>query len=628
MQTRRKKTYDAWALPLLALLFVTVIMTSNSLFRSIRWDLTENQLYTMSQGTRNILGGLEEPINLYFFFSSDASRDIPAVRNYANRVSELLEEFSTNAEGKIHLRVIDPVPFSEEEEMAAEFGLTPVPIGTSGENIYFGLAGTNMVDDASTIAFFHPDKENFLEYDLAKLVYSLDHPERPVIGVLSSLPMQRDFDPTTQQLRQAWVIADQAEQLFQLRTLSTRLDQVDEDIDLLLLVHPKNLPEQTLYAIDQFVMRGGRALIFVDPFAESEAPAMDQENLLAARVGSQSSNLGPLFSAWGIRFNPAQVIADEQLALSVTMGPGRPSVRHLAFLGFGPGQFNRNDIITAKLDLVNVATAGVFELETHSTLAMTPLLQTSSRAMPVTTDRFAYMPDPGALRNGFEPTGQIYTVAARLSGPLASAFPNGPPGTDTEAASHLKASTTDASIILVADTDLLTDRFWVQVQNFMDQRLATAFANNGDLLVNALDNLSGSSDLISIRGRAGYTRPFGRVEALRREAEASLQAKEQELEGQLKTTEDSLARLQSQRLDQNAVLLSDEQSVELHKFLDEKVRIQKELRQVRLELDREIDRLGSSLKFINIGLIPLALTLALILWIAIAGKRRRDRKTA
>ncbi|MCJ7556834.1 MAG: Gldg family protein [Gammaproteobacteria bacterium] len=628
MQTGHKKTYDAWAQPLLALLFVAVIMASNSLFRSIRWDLTENQLYTMSQGTRNILGGLQEPINLYFFFSSDASRDIPSVRNYANRVRELLEEFSANSGGKIHLRVIDPVPFSEEEEMATEFGLTPVPIGTSGENIYFGLAGTNMVDDASTIAFFHPDKENFLEYDLAKLVYSLDHPQRPVIGVLSSLPMQRDFDPATQQIRQAWVIADQAEQLFQLRTLSAKLDQVDEDIDLLLLVHPKNLPEQTLYAIDQFVMRGGRALIFVDPFAESEAPAVDQENLLASRTGSQSSNLGPLFSAWGIRYNPGQVIADEQLALSVTMGPGRPSIRHLAFLGFGPGQFNRNDIITAKLDLVNVATAGVFELEGHSTLTMTPLLQTSSRAMPVTTDRFTYMPDPAALRNGFEPTGQIYTVAARLSGPLESAFPNGPPSTDTEASGHLKASITDATIILVADTDLLTDRFWVQVQSFLDQRLATAFANNGDLLVNALDNLSGSSDLISIRGRAGYTRPFSRVEALRREAETRLQAKEQELEQQLKTTEDSLARLQSQRLDQNTVLLSDEQSVELHKFLDEKVRIQKELRQVRLELDREIDRLGSRLKFINIGLIPLALTLALVLWIALASQRRRNRKAA
>ena len=219
----------------------------------------------MSQGTRNILGGLEEPINLYFFFSSDASRDIPAVRNYANRVRELLEEFSANSDGKIHLRVIDPVPFSEEEEMAAEFGLTPVPIGTSGENIYLGLAGTNMVDDASTIAFFHPDKENFLEYDLAKLVYSLDHPERPVIGVLSGLPMQRDFDPVTQQIRQAWVIADQAEQLFQLRTLPANLEQVDEDVDLLMLVHPRKLSEQTLYAIDQFVMRGGRALRSVDP---------------------------------------------------------------------------------------------------------------------------------------------------------------------------------------------------------------------------------------------------------------------------------------------------------------------------------------------------------------------------
>jgi ABC-type uncharacterized transport system involved in gliding motility auxiliary subunit len=353
---------------------------------------------------------------------------------------------------------------------------------------------------------------------------------------------------------------------------------------------------------------------------------MDPLSNQTPRAGGQSSNLGPLFSAWGIRYNPGQVIADEQLALSVTMGPGRPSIRHLAFLGLGPEELNRADVTTAQLDLVNLASAGAFELEADSALHMTPLLQSSDRAMPVTADRFIYLPDPAALRNGFVPTGQRYTLAARLSGSLKSAFPGGPPAGGDEPidpASHLDSSDGDVSLILVADTDLLTDRFWVQVQTFLGQRMATAFANNGDLVVNALDNLSGSSDLISIRGRAGYTRPFSRVESLRRDAEARLQAKEQELEQQLKNTEDSLARLQSQRQDQGSVLLSDEQSAELHKFLDEKVRIRKELRQVRLELDLEIDRLGNILKLINIGLIPLLLTLALILWIALAGRRRK-----
>lgn len=242
--------------------------------------------------------------------------------------------------------------------MATEFGLTGVPIGTAGENIYFGLAGTNMVDDAATITFFHPDKEDFLEYELAKLVHSLDHPERPVIGLLSSLPMQRDFDPISRQMRQAWVVSDQAEQLFELRTLSPPLTEIASDIELLLLVHPRDLSEKAMYVIDQFVMRGGRMLIFVDPFAESDLSGIDPNNPMSPRTVRPSSNLGPLFSAWGIRYNPGQVIADEELALSVTMGPGRPSVRHLSFLGFGEGQLNREDIITSQLDLVNAATPG------------------------------------------------------------------------------------------------------------------------------------------------------------------------------------------------------------------------------------------------------------------------------
>ena len=629
MAKGHKRTYDSWTLLVLALLFLAVVMAGNSLFRNIRWDLTENQLYTMSEGTRNILGQIEEPINLYFFFSEEASRDIPSVRNYANRVRELLEEFAANSHDKINLRVIDPLPFSEEEDMANEFGLTAVPIGAAGENIYLGLAGTNMVDDAATISFFHPDKENFLEYDLAKLVHALDHPERPVIGLLSTLPMQRDFDPVSREMRQAWVIADQAEQLFEFRTLSPGFTEIASDIELLLLVHPRNLSEQAMYAIDQFVMRGGRMLIFVDPFAESDLSGVDPNNPMAPRSARPSSNLGPLFSAWGIRYNPGQVLADEELALSVTMGPGRPSIRHLSFLGFGDGQLNREDIITSQLDVVNMATPGFFELEENSPLDMTPLLQSSSRAMPVTADRFDFMPDPSALRNGFSPTGQQYTVAARLTGHLPSAFPGGLTDPDSSGeggkTGHLDESIGNATMILVADTDLLTDRFWVQVQGFMGQRLATAFANNGDLVVNSLDNLSGSVDLISIRGRAGYTRPFSRVESLRREAEARLQANEQKLEEQLKVTEQSLSELQSQRADQNAVLLNEEQSQELQRFLDEKVRIRKELRLVRLELDQEIDQLGRVLRFVNIGLIPLLLTLALILWIGLAGKRRKDR---
>jgi len=628
MTTRRQRTYDVSALLVLALLFVAVVMISNTLFRGLQWDLTENKLYTISQGTQNILSSLNDQQNLYFFFSEESSRDVPAIRTYANRVREMLEEFAAASNGKIRLRVIDPAPFSEEEDMANEFGLTPVPIGPNSESVYFGLAGTNMVDDASTIAFFHPDKEQFLEYDLAKLVYSLEHPERPVLGLISSLPMQRDFDPMSQQMRQAWVVADQAEQLFQIRTLQTDLTRVDDDIDLLVIVHPKALSETSLYAIDQFLMGGGHALVFVDPVAESDMSGADPADPFGAQAGNRASNLGPLFSAWGVRYNPGEVVGDQQLALSVSMGGGRPSVRHLAFLGFRSDNMDPADPVTAKLDLINAASAGYFSLSEDSALELTPLLQTSEQAMPLTADRFQFLPDPAALQNGFQPSGQRYIVAARLSGRFPSAFPDGAPATEgvdqqTGATPHLSQSQADSAVILVADTDLLTDRFWVQVQNFLGQRLANTFANNGDFVINALDNLAGSSDLISIRGRAGYTRPFARVEQLRREAEARLQSKEQELEQQLQATEDNLVRLQSQRPDQDALLLTDEQSQEIRRFLDEKVRIRKELRQVRRDLDQDIERLGGVLKFVNIALVPLLLTMGLLGWISLSMRRKR-----
>jgi ABC-type uncharacterized transport system involved in gliding motility auxiliary subunit len=329
-----------------------------------------------------------------------------------------------------------------------------------------------------------------------------------------------------------------------------------------------------------------------------------------------------------VSYDPGKVIGDQQLALSVSMGGGRPSVRHLAFLGFRGDNMDSGDPVTAKLDLINAATAGYFTLQDNSTLQMTPLLQSSDQAMPLTADRFQFLPDPAALQNGFQPSGERYVVAARLSGKFPSAFPDGAPAAavaepEGEPATHLAQSEGETAVILVADTDLLTDRFWVQVQNFLGQRLANTFANNGDFVINALDNLAGSSDLIGIRGRAGYTRPFARVEQLRREAETRLQSKEQELEQQLQATEDNLVRLQSQRPDQDALLLTDEQSQEIRRFLDEKVRIRKELRQVRRDLDQDIEHLGGVLKFVNIALVPLLLTVGLLGWIGLSLRRKR-----
>jgi ABC-type uncharacterized transport system involved in gliding motility auxiliary subunit len=267
MTQSSKRRIDRTGLLALAVIFL-VGVTLISLLPGVRLDLTGNRLYTLSEGTKKIVGSLREPVNVYLFFSDKATADIPQLRTYAGRVREMLQEFASRSDGKLKLTVIDPPPFSDEEDRATGFGLRPIKLANNADPVYFGIAATNSVGDHEIIPFLDPAKESFLEYDLAKLVYTLANPKKPVVGLLSDLPMTAGFDPMTQQIRQAWVIADQLRQLFDLRILQSGVEKIDDDIKVLMLVHPKNLSDQTLYAIDQFILRGGRALIFVDPYAE------------------------------------------------------------------------------------------------------------------------------------------------------------------------------------------------------------------------------------------------------------------------------------------------------------------------------------------------------------------------
>jgi ABC-type uncharacterized transport system involved in gliding motility auxiliary subunit len=622
----------AAALALLAVLFIGLVTLSNLGLRGVRADLTQNRLYTLAPGTLNILKSLKEPINLYFYFSSAAGAEAPRLNTYATRVRELLEEMAARAGGKIRLQSIDPQPFSEDEDRAAELGLQAVPLGRGDETFYFGLAGTNSTDGRATIELFNPDQEEFLEYDIARLVVELARPKKPVIGLLTTLPMSTDFNPMTGQMRDPWAVTSQLEQLFTVRTLASDATSIDADVEVLVLVHPKSLSPGTLYAIDQFILRGGRALVFVDPQSEADPAGQQAGNPYAAMGVSRSSTLEPLFKAWGIEFNPRQVVGDLQHALMVGgMGGGEPQ-RHIAFLGLDRSNLNENDVITAALDNINVATAGSFKLAQGSTLTLEPLVQTSELAAALPVERFAMLLDPGSLRDGFQPTGERYVIAARLSGKLKSAFPEGRPAGEASSVpvagqpGSLKESAQPVNLILVADTDLLTDMLWVRSDSFFGQRFAQAIANNGDLVLNAVDNLSGNSDLISIRGRASFVRPFERVEALRRQAEDRFRSKERELQEELRATEQKLTALQSSRNDQTSLILSPDQERELDRFQAEKVRIRKELREVRHGLDQEIERLGSVLKAINIALVPLLLTIVAIgafLW-----RRRRAASRA
>jgi ABC-type uncharacterized transport system involved in gliding motility auxiliary subunit len=629
----RRVGFGVGGLVALAVLFLAVVMLSNVGLRGVRLDLTQNKLYTLSKGTQQVLSELKEPVNLYFYFSRDvAAKQSPLVMPYAARVREFLEEISARAGGKVHLQVIDPQPYSDDEDRAAEFGLQPVHAGNGGEGLYFGLAGTNSTDGRSAIPGFTADREEFLEYDVAKLIQELGTPKKPVIGLLSSIGLQGQFNPQTGQMGEPWPIYTQLQQLFTVRTLTADLDHIDKDVDVLMLVHPKQLPPKALYAIDQFVMRGGRMLLMLDPNAGADLSGTDPSNPMAAAMANHSSDLQPLLASWGVDYDPTKVIGDLGRGLEVRASPTGGPIRHIGILGLRRGDMDQKDVVTSSLETINLATVGSLAAHAGAKTAFEPLLMTSTSAEPMPAQRFNALIDPGTLRDGFKSTGVRYTIAARITGPVDSAYPNGPPGDQKPASgppvAHLAKSTSPANIVVVADTDLMMDYLWVQTRELFGQRISQPFANNGDFIANILDNLSGSSALISVRGRASFSRPFERIEALRRSADDRLRAKALELQTELQQTESKLTELQSKRNDQNSMMLSPEQEAELKKFTAEKASVRKELRETQRGLDVDINRLGSWLKVINIAIAPLIVAVAGVMILSLRRRRRAAAKAA
>jgi ABC-type uncharacterized transport system involved in gliding motility auxiliary subunit len=621
MSTRTQKRLGASSLLLLAIAFVVAVIVSNQLFKGLRIDLTENNLYTLSEGTKKIVRNIDEPINLYFFFSDQATESAPLLRDYANRVREMLEEFAAESRGKLRLRVIDPLPFSEEEDRAAQFGLQSVQLGVTSSPVYMGLAGTNSVGDEEIIAVFHPDKEASLEYDIAKLVSTLANPKRNVIGLISGVSMAGQFDPRTRRMQPPWVVYQQVSQLFEIRDLGTSLDKIPDDIGLLWIVQPKHVSTSTQYAIDQFVMRGGNALIFVDPLATIDVPAgggMPQD---------QSSDLPLLFKGWGIEYDPQQVVTDARLALPINASPtGNRPTRHYGLLGITRNLINGSDIVTTDLGSINAAMPGKLSARAGGKASFEPLFTSSPASTTMPASRLAFLRDPAELQQGFKPGGEPLVIAARIGGKLTTAFADGKPEMsapqgDGNATNHLTESLDQANLIVVADVDILSDRMWVQVQSFFGQQLANAFAGNGAFVVNALENLAGSSDLIAVRSRESFSRPFTKVQELRANAETRYSQTQQRLQRELAETERRLGELQSARKDTGSLLLTDEQQAEIDRFIDQRASIRKELRAVQRGLDKNIEDLGTILKVINIGLVPLLLTVGtlFVLW-----RRRRS----
>jgi len=615
-----KPTLGAGSLALVGLLFIGIMLLANTLLRGAQIDLTQDRLYTLSDGTRNILRDLKEPVNLYLFFSDSAATPMPDLKTYGTRVRELLESMAARSNGKLTLKVIDPQPFSEEEDRATELGVQGMPLSPGGDKLYLGLAATNSTDGKEAIPFLDPKLDEQLEYDVTKLIHKLGTPKKPVVGWLSSLPMGGDFDMRTGRPSPALMVYAQAEQLYAVRAIDPSVTKIDEDVDVLVLVHPKALPLAALFAIDQYAMRGGHLLVFVDPNAQADQSGADPNDPMAQFAADKSSHLEPLLTSWGVEFKPDQVVADLERGLVVAMREGEPPSQHIAILGFDSSSVGK-DVITARLDSINMATVGSLKPIAGSKLTFEPLIHTSKQAGLLPTQRFAMMSDPSTLRDGFRPAGE-FVVAARVSGNATSAFAGGPPAGVAAAPDALKASAKPLNVVIFADTDLLSDFMWGQQANFFGQAIFQPFANNGELVWNAIDNLAGSNDLISIRGRASYARPFTRVVELQTEAESRFRATEQQLETQLNQTEETLSKLQTAQPGGGEAILSAEQAQEIERFQAEKLRIRKELRAVKSQLELDIKSLGMWTKVINILGVP-ALFAVIALLVGHWHRRRR-----
>jgi ABC-type uncharacterized transport system involved in gliding motility auxiliary subunit len=626
------------AVALAAVLFFAVNIVSNLWLGSAQLDLTENGLYTVSPGTRAVLSKLPEPVTLRYYFSREPAAGYASIVAYSNRIRDLLKEYTALAGGKLVLEEIDPAPFTPAEDDAVAQGLTAAPTQT-GDSVYFGLVGTNSIAGHEVIPFFDQNREQYLEYDLTSLIYRLSNPQKPKLGVLTALPLETGaggLQAALQGNSNPYVLYQQLRDTFDVQMLDTNVDRIPADISTLLIAHPAGFSQQVQYAIDQFVMRGGHAIIFVDPLAEAMSAGSQG---LGDPNDKSTSDLPALFKAWGIDYDPSKVVTDAELAQQVQVGGpgGAPQVvDYIAWLRATPANFAANDPITGNLQQLNIATAGTIKQSQGATTKFTPLVTSSANAALVDAVVVRMTQNPRDLIRRFEGTGAKYTIAARIDGPAKTAFPNGAPPAAPAAADAAKPAPLPAEIkeaaninlVVVADTDMLDDRFWVQVQNMLGQRIAVPTADNGALAVNAIENMMGSNDLISLRTRERSDRPFVVVDRIRRDAEGRFLAQEQALQQRVTETQASLRALQGQgnpdEPTQGPPVLSKDQQAQIEKFRADLVTARANLRQVQANLRADVENLGTVLAVLNIALVPVLISFAAI-GLALLRSRRRAR---
>jgi len=623
----RKKLTIAGIIVAAVFLFFVNIWSSLEI-QTAQLDLTENSLYTLSEGTKEVIKTIDEPITFRLYYSPTFGEISPPHGNHYKRVRELLEHFSIVSGGKIDLKLINPISFSVEEDEAVKFGIQGIPLDQSGELGYFGMAAVNSTDDRKTVPFFNPQREQFLEYDLTRLVYELAEPKKKKIGLITSLLIEAD--PMLQY--KPWPVMEQITQFFDVKPIETKAVKIDSDIDVLLIIHPKFLEDNLLYAIDQFVMRGGRLLVFVDP--QNETARMTPR----APPGAGSSELSKLFRTWGIKFDANKFVGDRTRAIRVQAPvKGRDVIAdYLSWGIYDKRAMNADDVVTGQLTSISLASAGTLELEKKSKLEMIPLLETSKISQRIDAELVRGEINPEAILQQFKSENKSFTIAARFTGKVRTAYPDGPPKPKTNVKEktsgaedkkalkpgpHLSNSRKALNMIVMADTDLLTSRFWLQQQEFFGKKISTPVSNNADFLINSLENLVGSQALISLRSRGFSVRPFHTIQDIKNNAEDKYRKTEQQLTQKLKDLQSKLQGLGVKNQAKGKVILTSAQQKAFGNFRSEMLVVRKQLRDVQLALRRDIEQLDTKLKIINIWTMPILIAFVAII-LAIIRRRR------
>ena len=624
-----RNLYSASGLVAIAVLLLVINLVFGGLLKGIKFDMTADRLYTLADGTQNILRELDEPIELKFYFSEKLFSASPAIASYGKRVRELLEEYVSLSSGNIKLTVKNPEPFSDEEAEAMYYQLQGVPVDAAGSLAYFGLAGSNSAGDWKGIAYFQDEQEESLEYELSKLIYSLINLKRPVVGLMSKLPLDGSAANAYVGKTPEWFILSQLKRSFDVKHLASDIQDIPENVDVLMVVYPRKLDDKTLFAIDQFVLGGGRALFFLDSFSEADV-SVDK---LTKEVDNYSTPIREaiprkLLDAWGVTLVQGFVAGDRLSATRIKARVGgleKGEVDYVAWLSLSKKNFNTTDFVTSKINSLVMASSGLLHKSGTAETEFIPLVQTSDQSMAIDASSIQFFTSPEELLQGYMPSGNAFTLAARITGDVKTAFPDGVEGVAVKGR-RLTESSEPVNIILVADTDMLRDMFWVDFQDFYGKRAAVPRADNDTFIINALDNLSGSNDLISLRSRGRSARPFTVVSGLRAAADQEYRIKERILQEKLSDTGHKLKQLQQNVMDKTGQpVMSKEQLEEINKFRAEHIKIRKDLRNVQHALSKDIEVLGSKLKAINIALIP-ALIIVLAITLGITRIRRAAGK--